>query len=266
MHSLFVRGVACVTLIGVLSACSSGKDDDAREDDESTSATSSDTTDVESATPTEVVEVDFGSAQEMIDAAIPLGISCRHPYEPAMIDSRAYSLLTCPSDVTFRVYSSFEDRARDERLFREVAGYAYGTDFEQNSLLLGEENPWLVGASLDKLALLAPEWGGELVDLSNAPPLRDHRRNRRNGGGGGGDLPSVLPGDGTFEVGRDVAPGTYRSEGPADGRNYCFVTVSEEPNDMSTYLRGSSGSGPAIIRLNDGEFVTTSTCRKFVRD
>ncbi len=77
-------------------------------------------------------------------------------------------------------------------------------------------------------------------------------------------LMTTIPGNGTFQVGTDVAAGTYRTEGPSpDGGRPCVGYASREPADLSTYLRGSTANGPAFLRLEAGEYVTTMFCLPF---
>ena len=77
-------------------------------------------------------------------------------------------------------------------------------------------------------------------------------------------LRTTIPGNGTFQVGTDVAAGTYRTEGPSpdDGRS-CVGYASTNPADLGTYLRGSTSNGPAFLRLEAGEYVTTLFCQPF---
>ena len=77
-------------------------------------------------------------------------------------------------------------------------------------------------------------------------------------------LMTTIPGNGTFQVGTDVAAGTYRTEGPSrDGGRSCVGYASSEPADLSTYLRGTTSNGPAFLRLEAGEYVTTMFCQPF---
>ena len=70
--------------------------------------------------------------------------------------------------------------------------------------------------------------------------------------------PVTVPGDGTFEVGRDIPPGTYRNQGSIGEGYSCVAYASSKPNDLNTYLRGSTSKGPAILAVYP---VSTSTPR-----
>ncbi len=78
--------------------------------------------------------------------------------------------------------------------------------------------------------------------------------------------PVTVPGDGVFEVGRDIPPGTYRSPGTKGPGYSCVVYASQHPSDLATYLRGSTVEGPTIITVYDGEFLNTQFCKSFTKD
>lgn len=73
----------------------------------------------------------------------------------------------------------------------------------------------------------------------------------------------TVPGDGTFEVGVDIPAGTYRNPGAKGPGYYCVAYASSKPTDLTTWLRGSTSKGPAIVTLNRGEFFTTQFCKPF---
>ena len=77
--------------------------------------------------------------------------------------------------------------------------------------------------------------------------------------------PVRVPGDGTFEVGRDIPPGTYRNAG-ASNDLFCVAHASSKPADLGSYLRGSTWEGPAIIEVHQGEYFTTQFCKPFTLD
>ena len=78
--------------------------------------------------------------------------------------------------------------------------------------------------------------------------------------------PGRVPGDGTFQVGRDIAPGIYRNDGRVMAGAPCVAFASRKPNDLQSYLRGSTSQGPAIVTVNPGEFFTTNNCQPFRKD
>ena len=85
---------------------------------------------------------------------------------------------------------------------------------------------------------------------------------------------SSLPtefGNGSFEVGVDVAPGTYRSAGPADARiPFCsfarLKTAGASYADLDQVIDIQNVQGPAIVTIDpsDGGFFSQN-CQTWVR-
>lgn len=71
------------------------------------------------------------------------------------------------------------------------------------------------------------------------------RRIRRN----------TVPGNGIFEVGVDMAPGTYRTTGAKN----CYFSVNADANGTEITANNIT-SGPALVALAAGEFFETSGC------
>jgi hypothetical protein len=81
-------------------------------------------------------------------------------------------------------------------------------------------------------------------------------------GSGGGA--SAIPGEGTFLVGTDIAPGTYRS-GPSSNLPCQWWTQSVLGDDSSqTGFDSSDGQTYAVIRPSDASF-HTQFCRAWVK-
>lgn len=59
--------------------------------------------------------------------------------------------------------------------------------------------------------------------------------------------------DGTYQVGRDIRPGTFRTSGGSQ----CYWQVSSDPNG-DNILSNDNITGPAIVQLNDGQYFNTS--------
>jgi hypothetical protein len=76
----------------------------------------------------------------------------------------------------------------------------------------------------------------------------------------------VVAGNGVFQVGRDIPPGTYRSPGSQGPGYLCVVYASRHPSDLTTYLRGSTVEGPTIISVSSGEYLNTQFCADFHKD
>ncbi|MFJ5831441.1 hypothetical protein [Streptomyces sp. NPDC093089] len=77
-----------------------------------------------------------------------------------------------------------------------------------------------------------------------------------------------IPGDGTFLVGQEVRPGTYRSAGPADPTlpNCYWARLKGTSGDIEEVLANGSGKGQATvtIRGTDKAF-QTSGCQTWKR-
>ena len=72
-------------------------------------------------------------------------------------------------------------------------------------------------------------------------------------------------GNGVFEVGTDVQPGTYTSEGPEDPELPCTYKVStDEAGDeiISSKITQSSGT----VTLEEGQFFTSEYCMPWTSD
>ncbi|MFD5324623.1 hypothetical protein [Streptomyces sp. NPDC127092] len=70
-----------------------------------------------------------------------------------------------------------------------------------------------------------------------------------------------IPGDGTFFVGSEVKPGTYRSEGPADPDSpYCsWARLKGTTGNADDLLAADSSKGPVTVTVlaSDKAFKTT---------
>ncbi len=78
--------------------------------------------------------------------------------------------------------------------------------------------------------------------------------------------PASSFGDGTYEVGVDVRPGRYRNGGDTyDGQAPCVAYTSRKPNDLTTYVTGSTSKGPGILDVARGLFLTVQGCQEWTR-
>ena len=72
--------------------------------------------------------------------------------------------------------------------------------------------------------------------------------------------PRTSFGDGSYEVGVDIAPGTYRTSGPTDGSPFCsyarLKTAGASYADASQVLQLENVMGPSVITIqpSDGGF------------
>lgn len=79
--------------------------------------------------------------------------------------------------------------------------------------------------------------------------------------------PVAYFGDGTYEVGVDVRPGRYRNEGDTyDGQAPCVAYTSKKPNDIESFVKGSTTTGPGILDVGRGLFLTVQGCQEWRRE
>lgn len=67
-------------------------------------------------------------------------------------------------------------------------------------------------------------------------------------------------GDGVYEVGVDIAAGTYRKDGGTNGCYYAILTSSDTSDIASNNLT----DGPAVMSVAKGEYVETTRCGDWV--
>jgi hypothetical protein len=69
---------------------------------------------------------------------------------------------------------------------------------------------------------------------------------------------TTIPGDGTFLVGTDIKPGTYRSPMPESGNCY-WARMSDVGDDLGGIIANDNSAGPSVvtIRATDKAFTTT---------
>ena len=71
---------------------------------------------------------------------------------------------------------------------------------------------------------------------------------------------NTIRGDGTYRVGSDIQPGTYRSE---PNRGSCYWSVNADANG-SDILSNNFGSGPQLAEVGAGQFFETTRCDDWV--
>ncbi|MGJ5801285.1 hypothetical protein ACSCB1_19460 [Streptomyces europaeiscabiei] len=77
-----------------------------------------------------------------------------------------------------------------------------------------------------------------------------------------------IPGDGTFIVGEDNEPGTYRSDGPQGGVvTYCsWERLSGTGRDAQDVIAANGGSGQDTVTVEEGDRAfRTSGCEPWKR-
>ncbi|MGA4980065.1 hypothetical protein [Streptomyces cinereoruber] len=72
-----------------------------------------------------------------------------------------------------------------------------------------------------------------------------------------------IPGDGTFLVGGEIRPGTYRSAGPANGTTDCYwARLKGTTGDSGEIIANNSGKGPVTVTVLAGDKAfQTSGCQ-----
>lgn len=205
-------------------------------------------------------------ARGLIDLAAAEGMEvCPGPKDTLGPANKADESLTCDlygkREQTFEVFSSSSLRDGALLVHEEIAGARLNTGYEPSSVMTGitDGTYWLIAAQLDELEAIARGLESEIYDFSDLDPEEPRKPPKPEG-------PPTQFGTGTYLVGEDVAAGLYRSGGPSpkDGR-YCVVYASTKPDDLNSYLRGSTIQGPAVIEINDGEWVTAQFCEVFKR-
>ena len=71
---------------------------------------------------------------------------------------------------------------------------------------------------------------------------------------------NTIRGNGTYRVGADIQPGTYRSE---PNRGSCYWSVNADANGANI-LSNNFGSGPQLAQVGAGQFFETSSCNDWV--
>lgn len=73
-----------------------------------------------------------------------------------------------------------------------------------------------------------------------------------------------IPGDGTFRVGKDIKPGTYRGKPGMMGSCY-WARMSDASGDMSSIIANDNIEGPTVVTINSGEYFKTNGCATWQR-
>lgn len=75
-------------------------------------------------------------------------------------------------------------------------------------------------------------------------------------------------GSGTWQVGKHIAPGTYRTDGAADRPiTFCswFVDDADDFKDYTEYGAISSASEPGQVTLKKGQYFKTAGCLDWIK-
>ncbi len=77
---------------------------------------------------------------------------------------------------------------------------------------------------------------------------------------------NTIPGSGTFEIGSEKSPGTYKTSGPK-GSTSCYYAVLRSPSGSSSsnIIDNDNISGQGIVSLSAGQYFETSRCNDWVK-
>lgn len=77
--------------------------------------------------------------------------------------------------------------------------------------------------------------------------------------------PGTIPGAGTFMVGSDIEPGTYKTAGP-DGFGCYYARLKDTSGDFGSIINNNVSQGPATVTISasDGAF-ETSGCQTWTK-
>ncbi|WP_157856538.1 MULTISPECIES: hypothetical protein [Streptomyces] len=74
-----------------------------------------------------------------------------------------------------------------------------------------------------------------------------------------------IPGDGVFLVGKDIQPGTYRSDGKDNTLCY-WARLSDTTGELGDIIANGNAAGQAIIKIDSGDKAfQTSDCKPWRR-
>lgn len=212
----------------------------------------------------------YPTATSLLTAAGDAGFDCPKP-RTVIADTRSVDDLMCGPQYTnkaayFRIFETEDDLEKDATLFGRVARNDLRDGREPMALLGGsngrEGATWLISANLKTVRQLRDGLGGTVIDFSkelNVAPKPEPNPKPEP------EPPAVSTsfGDGTYLVGEDVQAGTYRNDGDTyGGQAPCVAYTSARPNDLAgSYISGSTTSGPGILQVNPGEYVSVQGCK-----
>ncbi|MEU9077913.1 hypothetical protein [Kitasatospora sp. NPDC048538] len=77
----------------------------------------------------------------------------------------------------------------------------------------------------------------------------------------------TIGGDGSYEVGVDVQPGTYKSKGPkAGGIGICYWERNNGGDGVGSIIANDNVQGPATITIKSGDKIfKTTACQDWVK-
>lgn len=222
------------------------------------------------------LQAQYATADDVLSAAQDAGFSCAGPRQ-ASSATRASSDLYCgqlysQNAAFFRVYDTENAVNRDLVLFERSAKFDLRAGDEPPAVLGGSNGAtdgyWLIRAKLETVTDLRRQLGGKLLNYADIFP--NVRPTPTQPEPSAAPEPPAIPttfGDGTYLVGTDVQAGTYRNEGDTyGGQAPCVAYTSTEANDINTYVTGSTTTGPGILNIEAGQYLSVQGCKTWSID
>lgn len=218
----------------------------------------------------------YPTANDVLSAAQDAGFTCARPRQTASA-TRASSHLYCgqlysQNAAFFRVYDTENAVSRDLVLFERVAKFDL-RDGDEPLAVLGASNGatdgyWLIRARLETVTELRRQLGGKLLDYTKIfPNVRPAPAEPEPSAAP--KLPAIPTtfSDGTYLVGTDVQAGTYRNDGDTyGGQAPCVAYTSTEASDINTFITGSTTTGPGILQIEAGQYLSVQGCKTWSID
>ncbi len=75
---------------------------------------------------------------------------------------------------------------------------------------------------------------------------------------------ATIPGDGTYQVGKDIKPGTYVSSAPVSGN--CYWARLSGSNGLDSIIDNNNSSGQSLVTIQPSDkFFETNGCNTWKR-
>jgi hypothetical protein len=86
-------------------------------------------------------------------------------------------------------------------------------------------------------------------------------------GSDSGQAPAVsVPGDGEYNVGTDMQPGTYRTKGPADGTPECYWERDKDSSgSFNSIIANDNLAGSGLVTVAKGEIFKSQGCQTWTK-
>ena len=149
----------------------------------------------------------------------------------SVIRSEGRFLTTAETDALKKMISKAAKKSKDKKLIKAAKMFARSPN----------------GSEIGPLCI---KYGfpGDYVTLPTetptSPPIRD-----------------AISSDGTYAIGPDKNPGTYKTDGSPTG---CYWQISSDPNG-SDILENNVGDGPAYVQVAEGQYLKVTRCGSWTR-